>query len=273
KRLPVMKSRDGVLRYVYGTRWEQTSYFLVVRIAVLPRCPRLKKRIIYACNSNNEIIGNIMIIYSYNEDGPIPQPAPRFSAAVDSLLRRKRAGGGGDDYDGYTYDVTTESGEPYIDVVADEPIEVRHSEEIASSPAPGRRTRGLLSGRGVGMGMQPRHQAEVKRRQRIMEFIQSQAGPYGKEEIVDCLWSLALETSRSKVISNIRRDFGVEIVTNDFGTEEMEGQEEHHHEDEVVEDGQMGKSDTVVDVGGGERVVEETVEDSPVEEAPVDPIA
>ncbi|KAF8367398.1 hypothetical protein PRIPAC_85227 [Pristionchus pacificus] len=270
RKLPVEKSRDGVLRYVGGTRWEQTAYFLVVYYAVLPRCPRLKKRIIYACNSSNEIIGNIMIIYSYTEEGAIPQqvphgnattvmqpfyrmppslrdeakrllldkrpagevatvlndrspsvtsraiynisksmrppshrrmhmykdefvhpewyddagedptraaarimhpprrdpnrshgllprnpvdgdiapgqgvhkPAPRFSAAADSLLRRKRAAGGGgtaDDYDGYAYD---ESGEPYIDVVADASIEVGHSEEIASTPAPGRRGRG-----------------------------------------------------------------------------------------------------------------------------------
>ncbi|GMR52833.1 hypothetical protein PMAYCL1PPCAC_23028 [Pristionchus mayeri] len=404
RKLPVEKSRDGVLRYVGGTRWEQTAYFLVVYYAVLPRCPRLKKRIIYACNSSNEIIGNIMIIYSYTEDGAIPaqvphgnattmqqpfyrmppslrdeakrllldkrpgevanvlndrspsvtsraiynisksmrppshrrmhmfkdefihpewyddaedparsaarlmhprgrdpsrghglmppnpvdgsiapgpgvhKPPPRFSAAADSLLRRKRAAGG-DEYDGFVYD---ESGEPYIDVVADASIEVGHSEEIASTPSFGmRRGRAGMVGRGMG-GMQPRH-VEQKRRQRIMEFIQAQAGLQGEEDTLDYLWRMVVERNERKVLDNIRRDFGVEIVTNDQYVEEMgveegeEGQVEHegtvvHHDAEptVEEEGVVGESETVVvDVGGGgEGVVEETVE-----EAPVDPNA
>ncbi|GMT37285.1 hypothetical protein PFISCL1PPCAC_28582 [Pristionchus fissidentatus] len=414
RKLPVEKSRDGVLRYVGGTRWEQTAYFLVVYYAVLPRCPRLKKRIIYACNSNNEIIGNIMIVYSYTEEGVIPQqvphgnattvmqpfyrmppslrdeakrlliekrpagevasalndrspsvtsraiynisksmrppshrrmmykgaykdefehpewaqyddqmeepksnvprffshprprdptrpqgplppnpvegailpgpgvhkPTPRFSSAADSLLRNRRKG---EEYDGYTYD---ESGEPYIDVVADASIEVGHSEEIASTPAPGgsgggiggRRGRGGMMGRGAAG---PPRVVEARRRERIMEFIQTQTGVDGEDDTLDYLWRMVVERNERKVLDNIRRDFGVEIVTNDFETDEMEeavggGQEEEgdHHGDggegETVEVGGGGVVDgglsmvddtetVVVDVGGVEAVAEETV--------------
>ncbi|CAD6184250.1 unnamed protein product [Caenorhabditis auriculariae] len=72
-KLPLGLNREGQLRVIRSMRNENHEFQLHIYSATLPRCPRLRKRVVYVLK-NGAQIGHAMIAYWFTEPGEMPVP-------------------------------------------------------------------------------------------------------------------------------------------------------------------------------------------------------
>uniref|UniRef100_A0A8R1E441 Reverse transcriptase domain-containing protein n=1 Tax=Caenorhabditis japonica TaxID=281687 RepID=A0A8R1E441_CAEJA len=88
-RTPLALNRNNQLR-VWRTpvpRADLAEYQMVTYMAILPRCPRLRKKVIYVLK-NGLPIGHAMIIYMYTDTGEVPVPVNCHSFPHELSLGR-----------------------------------------------------------------------------------------------------------------------------------------------------------------------------------------
>ncbi|CAI2315938.1 unnamed protein product [Caenorhabditis sp. 36 PRJEB53466] len=82
-------NRDGQLRVwkTPGLRGDIVEFQLHVYSATLPRCPRLRKKVVYVLRNGHQI-GHAMIIYWYTESGDMPTPINMNQLSPEFSLQR-----------------------------------------------------------------------------------------------------------------------------------------------------------------------------------------
>ncbi|EGT31837.1 hypothetical protein CAEBREN_01175 [Caenorhabditis brenneri] len=79
-KVPLGLNSDNQLRAFKTTESASaisSDYQLHTYTATLPRCTRLRKKIVYV-RKNDHQVGNALIMYQFTEDGPIPQPSDKY---------------------------------------------------------------------------------------------------------------------------------------------------------------------------------------------------
>ncbi|CAJ0930162.1 unnamed protein product, partial [Mesorhabditis belari] len=251
KLCPKLELLPGSLSNALSQNEIPCEYSLIVYTATLPRCQRLKKRIYYVM-CGRCIVGNVIIFYTYDLNGPLPTEISHGNCKISTLDSNrpfkfddslhslhsltKQPQAKINDFRDLRIDVcaflkASRRGE--LDSGVEWAVEKRRKrdrmdqlkqksvEEIqeASTAQPQ-----SLPVRQVANEVQKKIDA-------IIDFTAYQFDSRSENEVLDALWQVLLFKNEDRLLHNIKEEYGIEFVANEQANEVLmadvqEGQNE-----------------------------------------------